>query len=281
MHYLEAYRFVFTSRRWGMNLLLGMLCLFIPAIGAIVLMGYCFEVIEFLLYRRDQREKPAAHPSSEAFGELVMEALPARENLISESYPDFSFDRFSDYLSRGIWPFLVRMIVSLALSVVTMILMMVAMVAVGAASAHSTALAVALGVLFFVLYLVLAAAMGFVVTPLYLRAGLSGDFASAFSMEFFRDFLKRVGKELALAELFLVASSIVLTLVGLLACYVGVFPATTLLMFALHHLDYQLYELYLERGGTPIERKQTPSPDLPEEREEFRSRNVKRRDETW
>ena len=279
MRYLESYGFVFTSRNWAMNLLLGMLCLFIPAIGAIVLMGYFFEVIDFLLRRRPRRvEPPMDQPPSDAFGELVMNALPADVDLTSEPYPDFSFDRFSEYLSRGIWPFLVRMIVGLVMSVATSMLMVLGMVSIGAAATKSAALAVILGVVFFVLYLGLAAALGIVITPLYLRAGLSGDFGSAFSMEFFRDFLKRVGKELVLAELFLVATATLLTLVGLLACYVGIFPAMSLLMFALHHLDYQLYELYLERGGTPIERKQAPTLELAEEDEEMRSENVMRRD---
>jgi hypothetical protein len=283
MHYLGSYRFLFTSRNWATNLMLGMLCLFIPAIGGIVLMGYLFEVIEFLHRRRPRPSaQPPEQPPSDAFGELVMDALPANPDFVIDAYPDFTFDRFSEYLSRGIWPFLVRMIVGFAVGAAVSVLMMLAMALVGAASAHSAALAVAVGVIFFLLYLALMAVLGIVVTPLYLRAGLSSDFGSAFSMEFFRDFLKRVGKELVLAELFLVGTGTLLTIVGFLACYVGIFPAMTLMMFAYHHLDYQLYELYLERGGTSIERKQTPSPALPEEEEEFRSTDVMRRDrEAW
>ena len=130
--------------------------------------------------------------------------------------------------------------------------------------------------------------------PLYLRAGLSGDFSTAFSMEFFRDFMKRVGKEVVLAELFLVATGTFVTIGGLLLCYIGVFPAVVLLTYASHHLEYQLYELYLERGGAPVPRKETQptrserfaerdatSSHVMRPQSEERSTDVKRPDEGW
>jgi hypothetical protein len=104
-------------------------------------------------------------------------------------------------------------------------------------------------------YVFVLLVMAIVSKPLYLRAGLSRDFAGAFSMAFFRDFFSRVGKEVFLSVLFLVGTGTVLTIVGLLACYVGIFPAVALLMFAQHHIDFQLYDLYLKRGGTPVESK--------------------------
>jgi hypothetical protein len=39
---------------------------------------------------------------------------------------------------------------------------------------------------------------------------------------------------------------------GLLLCCVGILPATALILVAQYHLFYQLYELYLQRGGEPI-----------------------------
>ena len=51
------------------------------------------------------------------------------------------------------------------------------------------------------------------------------------------------------------ATSVLLMPVGILTCFVGMYPAAALISFAHHHLDLQLYELYLERGGSPVEAK--------------------------
>jgi len=275
MDYLGSYRFVFSNRNWAMNLLFGALCSLIPAIGPIVLMGYFFEVIEYLIRRR-QRDKALDDPP-EAISEQVLDALPVDSAPHSETYPDFTFERFSEYLTRGIWPFLVQMIVSLVLGVASAFLWIVGMALVGvAAGRQSGVLPLIFFVIFFVFYLLLAIVLGVLTVPLYLRAGLSGDFASAFSMDFYRDFLKRIGKEVVLAQLFLTVSSTLVFGVGALVCCVGIYPALALAMFARHHLDYQLYELYLERGGVPIERKQTQADIPPREVEEEQSTDIRR-----
>jgi hypothetical protein len=51
---------------------------------------------------------------------------------------------------------------------------------------------------------------------------------------------------------------IVLMIGGFMLCCVGAFPAATLALFANAHLLYQLYEVYLFRGGQPIPLKTTP-----------------------
>jgi hypothetical protein len=55
-----------------------------------------------------------------------------------------------------------------------------------------------------------------------------------------------------LAALFIVASGVLVEVVGLMACGVGVLPAEALVSFAWTHLMYQLYQHYLQRGGTAI-----------------------------
>jgi hypothetical protein len=40
---------------------------------------------------------------------------------------------------------------------------------------------------------------------------------------------------------------------------VGVYPAAALVLFAQFHCNYQLYEMYLERGGIPIPLKTVPA----------------------
>jgi hypothetical protein len=163
-----------------------------------------------------------------------------------------------------------------------------------ASAADSPVVFFLLYALFWIFYAFLMMIVSILITPMYLRAGLSGDFASAFSMEFYRDFMKRVGKEVVLMQLFLAATGAVLGIVGMALCYIGLFPALALMQYAHHHLDYQLYELYLERGGMLVERKQTQparseryfedeerSTGVMRPRPEERSTDVMRPEEEW
>ncbi len=63
-------------------------------------------------------------------------------------------------------------------------------------------------------------------------------------------------------QLFLIFSSMVVTSVGMLFCFVGIYPATALVEFAQTHLLYQLYEEYLRRGGQEIPLPPAPVPTL-------------------
>src|SRR6516225_3384550 len=114
MRYLQSYSFLFGSRNWVNNLLLASLCVLIPVIGPIILIGYLFEVIDVLLGRRPwPSDKKTANRASEAIREppLVTPRLetPAHDG----AYPDLTFDRLGEHLTRGVWPFLVQLIVSL------------------------------------------------------------------------------------------------------------------------------------------------------------------------
>lgn len=257
MHYLQAYRFVFKSPKWMLNLLLTSISSLIPVVGPIVLIGYFFDIIDVLIRRRALERLGDENHSSESFGERVMDALPAEEDYRTASYPDFDFNLFADYLTRGLWPFLIRFAVNLIVAMLASFVLIVGMILVGMTLSASNSVYgfILMYGSFWIIYAFLIWAMGILTTPLYLRAGLSGDFASAFSMAFYRDFMKRVGKEVVAVELFMAATGAVLTVMGILMCYFGLFPAFALISYAHHHLEYQLYELYLERGGEPIERK--------------------------
>lgn len=256
MRYWQSYRFVFNNPNWLTNLALGSVCAIIPIVGPIVFIGYCFEVIDTLLRRRQRERGSALQAPADPRDEGVMEVLPVDEDHDSGLYPDFTFNRFADYLMRGIWPFLVQLIVGLVIGMIAAVFLILGIVLAGVAARAADS-----AVLFFVvyglcllLYVFLMTLVGILTVPLYLRAGLNCDFASAFSLEFFRDFLKRVGKEVVLAELFLMATGFLLAMLGLLLCYVGTFPVIALVLYARHHLEYQLYELYLERGGLSLQR---------------------------
>jgi len=229
MKYIYAYKYLFESPKWLTNLLAASICQLVPILGQMVLMGYAFEIIEALHRQKDAR------------------------------YPDFDTNRLLDYLKRGVWPFIVQLIVSVLLTPIIAIFYSCMLAGIFATPEKGRgAVAVLLIVGFYVAIFVLATLIVLVVLPLSLRAGLTQDFGQTFSMTFVKDFVKRVWLEMILQQLFLLATSIVLGIAGLLLFCVGVYAAAGLIAFAQYHLLYQLYEIYLERGGTPVPLKTEP-----------------------
>jgi hypothetical protein len=60
-----------------------------------------------------------------------------------------------------------------------------------------------------------------------------------------------------LAILFMMVTSMVIVMVGFLACCIGVFFAQPIVLLAYAHILYQLYAIYLTRGGMPVYPKPT------------------------
>src|SRR5687768_5874807 len=73
IEYVRMYNYVFENPNWLTNVLLTVLCMLIPVIGGLIAIGYQFEVVSSLMLTQGAR------------------------------YPDFNFNRFSDYLMRGLW----------------------------------------------------------------------------------------------------------------------------------------------------------------------------------
>lgn len=107
-------------------------------------------------------------------------------------------------------------------------------------------------ILGFLCFMALVFAMNVFIQPMLLRAALTQQFGQAFQFGFVRDFVRRVGKEMFLALLFQMVVGMLLTLLGMVACFVGVYPAIIVMMLMQAHLQFQVYELYRARGGEAI-----------------------------
>jgi hypothetical protein len=219
MQLFAAFTDFFRSRNWPMNLLLGSVCVLIPIVGMIVLIGWG---VQCFIARHEKRD-----------------------------YPDIDFNLFVRYLVWGLWPFLVSLIGAVAIMVFLIpsgALMLIIPVAQldAAAAVGVVLLAMAIGVIaMFVVNILLI--------PSIIRSGLQQDFAPAFHLPFILEFFKKVGAELVLASLFLLFVYYCLVMVGGTLCFfVGFYPATVVWVFASYHIYQQLYSRYLERGGTPI-----------------------------
>lgn len=227
LQYQEMFAFVFQNPNWMMNLLWGALCVLvagiIPIVPYMVLFGYQFEIIEALHRRR------------------------------GTTYPDFDTNRIGEYLTKGLWPMLAGMVAMLVLFTILIPLMFIGFGVVGALFANEHAiLGILAMVLFWVAFMLFMVAANFVLLPMMLRAGLTQEFGQAFNFGWIRSFVSLVWKEMLLGGLFLMLGNMVCTFVGMLLLCVGIYPAMALVMIAQGHLMWQLYEIFLERGGEPI-----------------------------
>ncbi len=227
MQYLKSYQYLFDSPRWLLNLLLTMLCFLVPVAGDMVRLGYHYEIIQ------------AMHLKGE------------------DDYPDFDFNRLGAYFLRGLWVWLVQVIVMLPLAVVGAVFgfacsIVVVAVTAGGKTEPSPWVLVVIALLDIVVMGGGGLLVALVSVPMSLRAGLSQDLGAAFSWPFIRDFIGRVWLEIILVHLFLALTGTVIVLAGFLVFCLGMYPAVALVSFAHAHLVHQLYELYLQRGGTAI-----------------------------
>jgi MFS family permease len=232
MNYQASVTDFFKPQKWGMNMLLGAVCILIPMIGPIILNGWAITQ----LWSRGDDENPS-------------------------EYPPFDFQYFTKYLMRGLWPFLVQMASSLIIMPIIVILMIFFMIAAPAMQNHE-AIAVLMIILGIIAYFVLILALNFIIVPLSIAATITQDFVPAFNFRFVRNFLSLIWKELLITTLFLFALGIVMSIVAVCTCYIGAIALCPVILFAWQHLQKQLYLLHLARGGMILPRSQKLS-DLP------------------
>lgn len=218
-------KWMFASPNCVSNLMWVFLCalLGMVLIGHFVLIGYQMEIIQ----RRSRG------------GE--------NENV------DFDPNRFGDYLVRGFLPAAVYFLISLAISALTTTFMFVWMgifaAVVGQKPNDGMALlmilpVIAIAFLQIVVIFVLA-------LPLAMRTGLANDISEGFEWKWAIDTAKLMWPHMLLALLYVFICSL-LSMGGILFCFVGLFVTTAWLQLVAADLGAQLYDVYLWKGGQPI-----------------------------
>ncbi len=224
MNYNASVSDFFKCPSWKMNLLLGAVSILIPIVGPIVLTGWL--VTGF--WGREFWSDPSA-------------------------FPPFDFDRFVKYLERGLWPFLVNLVCSLVLVALLMVIAVPLIIVAGVMdSGHGHGqgtIAVVVIMAVFLLQVLLMLFYQVLVTPLVLRATITQDFKSSFDFGFARDFLTRMWKELLASMVFMLGLGLCMMILMVITCYIGGLFALPVLMFSHHHIQKQLYQIYLSRGG--------------------------------
>ena len=135
------------------------------------------------------------------------------------------------------------------------VMILIALVATAAGESNGDIVGVVgivgIGLMYIALILI-ALPMQMVMRAMQLRAAVTQDFAAAFDVGYIKRFIALTWKEQLLATLFLMFAALALMLAGALVVCVGMYLAMPVIFFAMWHLDHQLYELYLQRGGEPI-----------------------------
>jgi hypothetical protein len=229
MRYGLAFRYVISQPGGFVQVLLMSLCQFIPAVGPIVLKGYLA---------------------------ILSEVLSCDPDL--SRHPKFDFNRFVEYLTRGVWPFLMQLVFTVPMAALMMVLWVVMVFGAMAQGPRAMPLAF-LG--FMAIYFVCLIAYMAVVIPMLFHAELSNKFDLPGAFRFMRDFWRLVGGKALVTALVFFPLSILVMIVGLLCCFVGIYVAATLVQLAAQHLMVQLYVEYLDRGGEPLFEK-LPLADL-------------------
>ena len=226
MNYLASVTDFFKSPKWMMNMLLGGVCILIPIVGQIVVMGW------------------------------LITGFWGREDEKFETFPDFDFGEFGKYLERGLWPFLVILVITmLMMPVMFLVIMPIALTAgFSGHQGQSGGCAAGIMIAMMLLYLVMVMGLALLLAPFKLRASLTQDFVKSFNLGFAKRFIVLTWKEIIIAWLFMMVTGVVLTALGLLVFCIGAYFAMVPVYFAYTHLNKQLYALYLSRGGEPVPR---------------------------
>jgi hypothetical protein len=237
MNYLGAIDMIHRRPDWFVNMLLILVCAIIPVIGSIVVKGYMYEVVEVL------------HRTGGTY------------------YPRLDFNRFVDYLLRGVGPFLVQ----LAFGVVIVVLMLFGYAIIIASAFGAAAVgdgheaAAGLGILAVVavvgfLFFCTSLVANFLLLPMALRGGLSCDIGQSFNFTWAIDFMKKTWVEMLLVFLFQFLAALVAELAVAATCGLGLLVVVGYMLLLFAWLQFNLYRVYLSRGGEPIPFKPLPLP---------------------
>jgi hypothetical protein len=229
MDFAAAFKFPFRGPNAWANMGLLAVCFLIPIVGPIVATGFIIVIEKVLI----------ADPLAPA--------------------PRFDFSRFSDYLQRGLWPFLIALCLTPVIMLVQIPILLL-MVGGMVAFQNQPALYFLLLGLAIVFQLFVTLLLAVALQPVMFKSGLEGSFKAGFDKEFFFTYWRTVGGKAILATLTLFIVSFLLA-IPLTCTIVGLYALSGYLLLVQAHFQVQLYAHYLARGGKPLHL--APEPPIP------------------
>ncbi|TLD72612.1 hypothetical protein FEM03_00615 [Phragmitibacter flavus] len=222
MKYVESITDFFQQPNYVKNLLFGGLCMLIPIVGPMVLLGW------------------------------LSLGFWARQDQDPKTFPDFDFGKFGIYLQRGLWPFLVLFAAMVGMWLVILIVLGIPGFILGMIAGDNGFLSAIVGFIMFLLSTAVWLAAILILKPLKIRAVFAQDFVPSFDFVFIKRFLTLMWMESLICTVLVGVAGMVLLPIGAIAFCVGMYVVMALIAFAVEHLDRQLYQIYLARGGEPL-----------------------------
>lgn len=239
MEYFRGFSVFFDDPDCVRNLLLASLLLFsssfIPFVGQMIVIGWA--------------------------GFIVRETVRGRLQPVPRL--DFDVDLLLRQLELGFKMMVVRFAWSVVLFFPLIVVWVVGLIAAGAFSSGGSAgggfvlLALLCGGLLTVAWCLVG---GVFIWLAALRTAITGKLGDGFAVGVVLAMCRTLFGEAVLAAIVLAFAGIVLTALGVLLLFIGVFPATALVMVLQAHVGAQLYERWLDQGGDPL-----PIEPLPEQ----------------
>ncbi|MEM7698553.1 MAG: hypothetical protein AAF236_09140, partial [Verrucomicrobiota bacterium] len=196
------------------------LCQLIPIVGPIVAIGYFF--------RRFTRERHG-HQSE-----------------------DFNFNQFAEYLKFGLWPFLASLPVTVVGIIVVYIALILNVIGISLMAEGGNPI---VGLILLLLGLLGSIVLGLVliapIAALTFRAGALQGFKAGYDFGFIKSFCKKVGISITLYIFLIILISMPILIIASFT-FVLIYPLSGILTFAMFHLYFQHYDLYVERGGEAL-----------------------------
>ncbi len=222
---MRMIRSPFVSPNWAMNWVWMFVCdiLSLFMVGNIISVGYAMYVGEARTGGRDQ------------------------------VWPDFEFEKVTDYLVRGVWPFLWQMIGALIVAMVVGI-PAVATIAVGSALMNGqepslpSILVWGVGGAATILFgfVMMVAMLG-----VSLHSGLANDFIRGADVNWLTSFVSRMWLQVIYISLVVSVAAIGMTIAGILALCLGLLIVGPLFRLYAGDLIAQVHDIFITRGGQP------------------------------
>jgi hypothetical protein len=225
---IAAVQAVFDDPEWKMNVLLGVVFSLIPVLGPIALSGWLAEVHQRLVHR---------HP---------------------RPVPKLDFSDLFEYFKRGIPIFLVGLV--MVLPVMFLFWMVAAAAGFGTvavlAATNEPLAGIAVGAIGGIFAIFAWLCMNVLLNAASTRAELTENFGEALKFGELMAYSKATFGKVVVKTFTFGFVSFGIVLLGMLACYIGLYPAIIVIQIASLHLRNMIYEDYLASGGQPIAVKQ-------------------------
>jgi hypothetical protein len=224
--YIKPFRYLFDNPNVGMNLLFACIMMLIPFVGPIVLMGW--------------------------YGRIVR-ALAKNQ---TPSIPALDFNLFVEYLKEGLLPFVVSFIIMFPFIILIFFIVFSVMFSIPLFVQEpeqmrpflifTLAAVGGLALLFFILLLTLVS------NAALTRAYLTSDWGQTLEFRKIFSYAKATWRSVVTAWVVYLPAAILLMVVGMLALYLGIYPASVIMSVAWLHFMWQIYQRHLAAGGEPI-----------------------------